>query len=152
MLQIRKKSREKSDRLLRRFNRSVQQSGILSLSKKKKYCKRKPSKKVRRQQAQREARKWIQEEIRSKGVGNISINIRREKTDLNYLSMADLANLNDKKDPAKYASLARDAKEYKPMRDAIAHTALLTDLAKRKLTTVYENIKGRIKTLLSGGN
>ncbi len=103
-------------------------------------------------QAQREARKWKQEEIRSKGVGNISINIRREKTDLNYLSMADLANLNDKKDPAKYSSLARDAKEYKPMRDAIAHTALLTDLAKRKLTTVYENIKGRIKTLLSGGN
>lgn len=103
-------------------------------------------------QSQRAARKWIQEEIRSKGVGNISINIRREKTDLNYLSMADLANLNDKKDPAKYASLARDAKEYKPMRDAIAHTALLTDLAKRKLTTVYENIKGRIKALLSGNN
>jgi len=103
-------------------------------------------------QAQRNARKWIQEEIRSKGAGNISINIRREKTDLNYLSMADLANLNDKKDPAKYASLARDAKEYKPMRDAIAHTALLTDFAKRKLTTVYENIKGRIRTLLSGDN
>lgn len=103
-------------------------------------------------EAQREARRWIKEEIRSKGVGNISINIRREKTDLNYLSMADLANLNDKKDTAKYASLARDAKEYKPMRDAIAHTALLTTSAKRKLTTVYENIKGRIRMLLSGGN
>jgi hypothetical protein len=45
--------------------------------------------------------------------------------------------------------LARDAKEYKPMRDAVAHTALLTDVAKRKLTSVYENIKGRIKELLS---
>ncbi|MFA5783243.1 MAG: ATP-binding protein [Phycisphaerae bacterium] len=103
-------------------------------------------------EAQKEARKWIEEEIRSKGAGNISIDIRREKTDLNYLSMAYLANLKDKKDPAKYASLAREAREYKPMRDAVAHTALLTDEAKRKLTTVYENIKGRIKTLLSEDN
>jgi hypothetical protein len=31
----------------------------------------------------------------------------------------------------------------------MAHTALLTDEAKTKLTTVYENIKGRIRTLLS---
>jgi len=64
--------------------------------------------------------------------------------------MAHRANLDDKKDPIKEACLARDAKEYKPMRDAIAHTALLTDLAKQKLSTVYENIKGRIKILLSG--
>ena len=63
--------------------------------------------------------------------------------------MADLANLDDKKDPIKEACLARDAKEYKPIRDGLAHTARLTDLAKQKLTTVYENIKGRIKTLLS---
>jgi hypothetical protein len=101
-------------------------------------------------EAQGEARKWIQEESRSKQAGNISIDIRREKTDLNYLSMSALANLNDKKDPMKYASLARDAKEYKPMRDAIAHTALLTDLAKSRLTAVYENIKARIRSLLSG--
>jgi hypothetical protein len=100
-------------------------------------------------EAKQEAKRWKQEEIRSKGAGNISIDIRREKTDLNYLSMAYLANLDDKKDLNKDACLARDAKEYKPMRDAIAHTALLTDLAKQKLTTVYENIKGRIKTLLS---
>lgn len=101
-------------------------------------------------EAKREARKWIKEEIRSKNAGNISIDIRREKTDLNYLSMAYLANLDDKIEPQKYASLARDSKEYKPMRDAIAHTALLTDVAKKRLTAVYENIKGRIKTLLSG--
>ncbi|MBA7654624.1 hypothetical protein ES703_62506 [subsurface metagenome] len=98
------------------------------------------------------AKKWKDVEIQSKGAGNISIDIRRENTDLNYLSMADLATLHDKKDAIKDACLARDAKEYKPMRDAIAHTALLTDLAKQKLTTVYENIKGRIKTLLSGNN
>ena len=50
------------------------------------------------------------------------------------------------------ASLVRDAVEYRPMRNAIGHTALLTDLAKQKLTLVYENIKGRIKTLLSGSS
>ena len=63
--------------------------------------------------------------------------------------MDDLSFLVDKKDPIKEACLGRDAKEYKPMRDAVAHTALLTDIAKKKLTSVYENIKGRIKTLLS---
>jgi hypothetical protein len=65
--------------------------------------------------------------------------------------MDDLANLADKaKDPLKDAGLSRDASEYKPIRDAVAHTALLTDLAKNRLTTVYENIKARIRTLLSG--
>lgn len=103
-------------------------------------------------EAKTEAKERKDGEIRSKGAGNISIDIRRENADLNYLSMAHLANLDDKKDPIKEACLARDAKEYKPMRDAIAHTALLTDVAKQKLTTVYENIKGRIKALLSGNN
>jgi len=37
------------------------------------------------------------------------------------------------------------------MRDAVAHTALLTDEAKKKLATVRENIKGRVKSLLSAG-
>lgn len=92
--------------------------------------------------------KWKTRERDSKNKGNISIDIRRSSNDLGYLSMDDLANLVDKKDPIKSASLARDAKEYKPMRDAVAHTALLTVVAKNRLTLVYENIKARIKTLL----
>ena len=80
--------------------------------------------------------------------GNISIDIRRKETDSSYLSMNDLAYLVDKKDPVKEACLARDANEYKPIRDALAHTALLTDVAKSKLTSVYENIKGRVNKLL----
>jgi hypothetical protein len=97
-----------------------------------------------------EAKKWKDREAASKGKGNISIAIRRESSDLSYLSMDDLANLVDKKkDPAKEACLARDASEYKPVRDAVAHTALLTDAAKKKLSTVRENIKGRVKTILS---
>lgn len=86
----------------------------------------------------------------SKGKGNISIDIRKNNSDLSYLSMDDLANLVDKKNPQKEACLARDANEYKPIRDALAHTALLTDKAKKKLSSVYENIKGRINLLLSG--
>lgn len=63
--------------------------------------------------------------------------------------MDHLANLVDKsKDPMKEAALSRDAKEYKPIRDAVAHTALLTDPAKEKLTTVRENIKQRVKAIL----
>ena len=65
--------------------------------------------------------------------------------------MDDLANLVDKpKDKQKEAALARDAAEFKPMRDAVAHTALLTDAAKGRLRNVRENIKGRIRTLLAG--
>jgi len=100
-------------------------------------------------EARREIKKWRKRETDSKSRGNISIEIRKQNTDLSYLAMDDLANLVDKKDPITEACLARDAKEYKPFRDGLAHTALLTDLAKQKLTTVYENIKGRIKALLS---
>ncbi len=85
----------------------------------------------------------------SKDKGNISIELRKSNTKLSYLAMDDLANLVDKRDKVKDASLARDASEYKPIRDAMAHTALLTDEAKDKLTTVYENIKWRLRTLFS---
>jgi hypothetical protein len=88
-------------------------------------------------------------EARNKNKGNISIEIRKAPTDMSYLSMDDLANLVDKKDPIKEACLSRDANEYKPMRDALMHTALLSPEARAKLTSVFENIKGRVKTLLS---
>ncbi|MEO5631190.1 MAG: DNA mismatch repair protein, partial [Nitrospiraceae bacterium] len=94
-------------------------------------------------------KQWKDVEKNSKNEGNISIKIRRTGGDLSYLAMKDLANLVDKRDRIKEASLSRDAAEFKPIRDAVAHTALLTDAAKTKLTTVRENIKGRVKTLLS---
>ena len=100
-------------------------------------------------EASEEAAGWKRTEADNKNKGNISIRVRRVSKDPYYLSMDFLANLVDKKDPLKEACLARDAKEYKPMRDAVAHTALLTDEAKSKLTSVHENIKGRVRTLLS---
>jgi hypothetical protein len=101
-------------------------------------------------EAKEEAARWKRAEIDNKGKGNISIAIRKASTESSYLSMDYLANLVDKsKDPNKEAALSRDSKEYKPIRDAVAHTALLTDAAKKKLSTVRENIRGRIKTILS---
>ncbi|MCK5450863.1 MAG: DNA mismatch repair protein, partial [Candidatus Omnitrophica bacterium] len=85
----------------------------------------------------------------SKNKGNISIDLRKSPNDSKYLSMGHLANLVDKRDPIKEACLSRDANEYKPIRDALMHTALLTGEAKQKMTTVYENIKGRIKKILA---
>lgn len=102
-------------------------------------------------EAMDEAAKWKNNETDNKNKGNISIAIRRAGGDLSYLSMDDLANLVDKRDKTRDASLARDAAEFKPIRDAVAHTALLTDEAKKKLATVRENIKGRVKALLSAG-
>ncbi|MGQ0582622.1 MAG: ATP-binding protein [Reyranella sp.] len=100
-------------------------------------------------QAKGEAKKWKDVEIANKNKGNISIAIRRNANEASYLAMADLANLVDKKDPIKEACLSRDANEYKPIRDAVAHTALLTSPAKAKLSTVRENIKGRVKAIIA---
>jgi hypothetical protein len=100
-------------------------------------------------EAQDEIDKWRRREEESKGKGNISIELRKKNTNLSYLSMDGLANLVDKKDRVREACLARDASQYKPIRDALAHTALLTDEAKSKLTTVYANIRERIRALLA---
>ncbi|MCD4664263.1 MAG: DNA mismatch repair protein [Bacteroidales bacterium] len=103
-------------------------------------------------EAQKEIEKWKRVETDSKNKGNISIDIRKNVNDLSYLSMNDLSYLVDMKDksnPTKSANLSRDADEYKPIRDALAHTALLTNLAKLRLTSTYENIKARIKSILN---
>ncbi len=91
-----------------------------------------------------------QEEV-SKHSGNIYINIRPNNPSmkgLDYLSMDDLVGLLNKKDPNKYAGFLTNAKEYKPFRNAVAHTAILTLEAQKKLNTVYENIKEHIKYIL----
>ena len=97
--------------------------------------------------AEKEIKEFQTREKRSKGAGNISIDIRQEEK-LSYLSMDGLANLVDKNNQNKEASLSRSAKEYKSFRDALMHTAFLTDGAKQRLTDVYKNIVGRVKELL----
>ncbi|CAC9445291.1 hypothetical protein [uncultured Gammaproteobacteria bacterium] len=98
-------------------------------------------------EAKKIVNKFKEREEKAKNKGNISIDIMENNEDLSYLSMDDLANLFDKRNNDS-ASLSRDAMEYKPMRNAVAHTARLTEAAKHKLASVYENIKGRLKTLL----
>jgi hypothetical protein len=100
-------------------------------------------------EAKREVTTMKEKEKTNKNRGNVSIPIRKTPINTSYLAMDGLANLVDKRDPIKEACLARDANEYKPIRDAIAHTALLTDEAKTRLTTVSHNIKERIRTLLT---
>lgn len=99
-------------------------------------------------EAKSRASEYRRREAINKKNGNVSIDIRKNDSDLSYLAMDELANLVDKGDKAKDACLPRDAVEFKPIRDALAHTALLTDVAKKRLTSVRENIKGRVSEML----
>jgi hypothetical protein len=93
--------------------------------------------------------KYKKKEEDAKNAANISFEIRQNANDLLYFSMDDLANFVDKPtDQLRQAGISRDAKTYKPVRDAVAHTAILTQIAKQSLNTTYENIKARIKKLL----
>ncbi|MDE6339339.1 MAG: DNA mismatch repair protein, partial [Muribaculaceae bacterium] len=94
-----------------------------------------------------EINKCKEAEKRNKEAANISIEIRKNNSDLTYASMTNLAkNVDSTGTPT---TVVQDAKEFKPIRDALAHTSLLTDEAKHKLTSVFYNIKGRIIQLLN---
>lgn len=102
------------------------------------------------QEAIDEARKWKDRERDNKGKANISYNVRVSNDDLYYLDMMYLACLVDKApaDNPKAVGLNRSAIIYKPMRDAVGHTSLLSPIAKQQLTIEYENIKARLSNLL----
>lgn len=96
-----------------------------------------------------QANEYKKRESKNKNKWNISIQLRQKFSDIYYLDMDWLANLIDKQN-SDQAWLNRSANEYKPMRDAMAHTALLTDEAKYRLHSVFDNIKWRIIDLLNG--
>jgi hypothetical protein len=98
-------------------------------------------------EAIKEANQWKTRENENLNKANISFDIHQSKHDISYLAMDDLANLVDKL-PNNAACLARDAVSYKPLRNACAHTSLLTMAAKTSLSQTLENIKARIITLL----
>lgn len=101
-------------------------------------------------EAKNEAKKWRGREEDSKGAANISYDVRRDPDDLFYLDMDNLANLIDKvpNSSPKIAGLSRSAKVYKPVRDAVGHTSIITDTAKAQLQIEYENIKARLIALI----
>lgn len=93
---------------------------------------------------------WKAKANTAKQNANINFEIREDNSDLSHLDMDNLAFLaDDETDRIKKASLRRDATEYKPIRDALAHTSRLTMIAKSRLNITYENIKARIVTLLN---
>jgi hypothetical protein len=97
--------------------------------------------------AQKEIDKLKNAETQNKSSGNINIDLRQKNSDLSYLDMQFLAHLVEK--PGTENCLPVDSKQYRPIRDALMHTSRLTHEAKVKLTSVYENIKGRIRKLLT---
>ena len=99
---------------------------------------------------QAEITKWRNAETRGKAAGNLQINIRHSNDDLYYLSMLPLARLAEPMRGGTPDRLLTDEKQFTPIRNAVMHTARLSDEAKRKLTTVYDNVKARVRNLLSG--
>ena len=104
------------------------------------------------QRAKEECQRMRDREAENKNNGGISIDLRKNPIDQCYLDMSYLANLVDKPKEGENhdLSLSKKAKEYKPVRDAVMHTSLITDEAKRKLTSVYDDIKARVKNLFYG--
>lgn len=101
------------------------------------------------EQAVKAASEWKTREQRSKEAANISYDVRVSDDDICYLDMDNLANLVDKTpDKLKDAGLSRSAVVYKPIRDAVGHTSIITSIAKAQLTLEYENIKARLIKLL----
>lgn len=100
-------------------------------------------------EAIREASKWKENEEYNKRVANISYDIRESMEDIYYLDMKCLSNFIDKApDKNKDPALSRSSETYKPVRDAVGHTSIITPIAKQQLSIELENIKARVMDLM----
>ena len=97
--------------------------------------------------AEQEIKQFKDREEKKKQEQDMHIDIRKDGENLGYLSMYSLAK--EAKTSGVQINFLKDAKEYTPIRDAVAHTAFLTKEAKQKLTTVYNNIRAGVQKLLS---
>jgi len=97
-----------------------------------------------------EVTSWRNREVADKNRGGISVDIRLDNNDKYYLGMENLARQAEVPGAAgsNNASLSHKAKTFAPLRNAVMHTSLLTDEAKRRLTIVLDDIKARVKTIL----
>lgn len=101
------------------------------------------------QESIKEAQAMKTKENYNKNLANISFDIRQSTDDIFYLDMDHLANFVDKAgDKLKDAGISRSAVVYKPVRDAVGHTSLLTETAKQQLTVVFNNIQARLVQVL----
>ena len=84
----------------------------------------------------------------SKKKAGISFPIRVNSADVYFCDMNQLSKIADPVRDKSTPCLCRDSIKYKPIRDAMAHTSLLTSQAKKLLETTYDNIKFRLINLL----
>lgn len=99
----------------------------------------------------KDAEQWRDQENKRKGEANISFGIRKSDDDLSYLGMDQLAfSVEGTKETGRTQSLWTDAISYRPVRNVVGHTGLLTDSGKAHLSLTYENIKARVRRLVSG--
>ena len=102
--------------------------------------------------AKNEISTWKSREARRKSAANISFKLRQGSNDLSYLDMDRLVLCAEDAEgtgaKSRSLSLWRDAVTYKPIRNAVGHTGLLTEAAKTLLSATHENIKARIRNLI----
>ena len=67
LIEVRKKQGESFERMVRRFNRSVQQSGTLSLAKEQRFFEKEPNRRAKRESAAR--RSFVKSQRRKKILG-----------------------------------------------------------------------------------
>lgn len=99
--------------------------------------------------AQADANEWKKREQDRKNEAGIGFDIRKNSDDLSYLDLDKLAHCAEGAKPGNNnPSLHKDSINFRPVRNAVGHTGLLTPTAKNHLNVTFENIRARIKTLL----
>lgn len=86
-------------------------------------------------------------EEKNKNKANISYDIRENGDDLFYLDMDDLSVKSDP-DTGSGPSIEQSAKVYRPIRNAIGHTSIITEQAKNALNVEFNNIKARLEKIV----
>lgn len=99
--------------------------------------------------AAKDAAKWRKFEAENLGKANISWAIRTASDDLYYIEMDGLAIMAEGSKLSIGPSLYLDAINYKPVRNAVGHTGLLSAAGKTHLNQVFLNVRARIKNLLA---
>lgn len=103
-----------------------------------------------------EADEWRAVEEKNRKSANLQFDIRSSDEDVDYLSMDALAVNSEgakslsEEEGGGPSPLWQDAISYKPVRNVVGHTGLLTQNAKAHLSLRYENIKARVRSLVSG--
>lgn len=99
--------------------------------------------------AAKDAADWRAKEASNLAKANISWSIRNANDDLYYIEMDGLAIMAEGSRLSTGPSLWLDAVNYKPVRNAVGHTGLLSAAGKNHLNQVFLNVRARIKNLLA---